>query len=178
MPHIIDQLGEDEPLPAELLAAGHIVSDVDTSISPELAWVLDPFAPVPSGQGEPITLQESTDSTTEKEPQVKDYDKTLELIESLAEDEVNTLADLVGGLNRLEMEDGSPKYIPAEIDLIGRFADIPEADEDDEDEPEGDDDIEVQPSSASNLGDVERAEDGQAERMAYEKAFQDSPHGQ
>jgi hypothetical protein len=36
------------------------------------------------------------------------------------------------------MEDGDPVYTDDEIDLIGRFADVPQADEDDDDGDEAD----------------------------------------
>lgn len=72
---------------------------------------------------------------------MKDPRALNELIEDLNEDELETLGNLVGGLNRLAMEDGSPVYNDDEIDLIGRFADVPQADDEDSDnELELDDD--------------------------------------
>jgi len=69
---------------------------------------------------------------------MKDPRALNELIEDLGEDELQTLGDLVGGLDRLAIEDGHPVYTDEEIDLIGRFADVPQADDEDDE----DDDVE------------------------------------
>lgn len=66
----------------------------------------------------------------------KDYDSTTSLLDDLTQDEVETLASLVGGLDRLEMLHGAPRYSAEEIDLIGRFANLPEDDDDETDEEE------------------------------------------
>lgn len=60
----------------------------------------------------------------------KAYDAAASLIDDLDQDELFTLVDLISGLNRLEMIGDAPKYSTEEIDLIGRFANLP--DEDDE----------------------------------------------
>lgn len=71
-----------------------------------------------------------------KDAQIEDF------MNDLSEDEVQTLIDLVGGLDRLATDqDGGAVYTPDEIDLIGRFSDfaIKLADEADEDPGTADD---------------------------------------
>lgn len=78
----------------------------------------------------------------------KSYDSTTSLLDDLSQDEVEILASLVGGLDRLEMLHGAPRYSAEEIDLIGRFANLPE-DDDDEDEEE-DEEIDDETDSNAN----------------------------
>lgn len=73
----------------------------------------------------------------------KNEQATNELLDNLDVDEVVTLADLVGGLNPVDVEDGSPKYTADEMNLIGRFKALANDDDDESDsddsEPESDD---------------------------------------
>jgi hypothetical protein len=59
----------------------------------------------------------------------KSHDDVWSLIEDLSDGELETLGGLISGLNQVEMVDGAPRYDSEEMDLIGRFQDIPDSEE-------------------------------------------------
>lgn len=53
-----------------------------------------------------------------------DGDALEAFLNTLADEEVETLVGLVASLDRLEIKDGAPRFDEAEMDLIGRFDDL------------------------------------------------------
>jgi hypothetical protein len=69
----------------------------------------------------------------------KGHEDVWTLVEDLSDTELETLGGLIAGLNRLEMIDGAPRYDSEEMDLIGRFQDLDDADDENTDGASEDD---------------------------------------
>jgi hypothetical protein len=91
-------------------------------IRSDLAWILDPYAPVPPNWQELVnpTKQEGTE---EKVTTEYDIDELEALFNDLDNEDLQTLARLLVKLDPLEMKDGGPRYDSDEIDLIGKLKD-------------------------------------------------------
>lgn len=61
----------------------------------------------------------------------KNHADVWDMLDDMTETELETLGNLVAGLNRLEIRDEAPVYSTEEMDLIGRFQEL----NDDEDDP-------------------------------------------
>jgi hypothetical protein len=68
----------------------------------------------------------------------KTHEDVWSLVEDLSDQELETLGGLIAGLNRVEMIDDAPRYDSEEMDLIGRFQDLNDVDDENTD---GDDPI-------------------------------------
>lgn len=62
----------------------------------------------------------------------KNHADVWDMLDDMTEAELETLGNLVAGLNRLEIRDEAPVYSTEEMDLIGRFQELDDVDDEDE----------------------------------------------
>lgn len=99
----------------------------------------------------------------------KDTSKIWELLESMSDDELGTLGEIVNGINRLELMDGVARYSDDEIDVIGRFQDLDDLPEDEDDqEPDEEPGDEEMPTSTDDANTASYAQMLQAQQPIAE----------